>query len=99
VRAGLVQDPRDYDWSSYRVYAYGDEDGLTDIHELYELLGKDIGDRQKNYREYVLSSREKEEEELREKMGKGVLGTGEFQREIKKRAIDYRRPKRGRPEK
>lgn len=99
LRAGLVKDPKEYPWSSYRVYAYGREDGITDRHEIYEALGKERIRRQKAYREFVHSNRDKEEQEIKEKMGEGVIGVEGFRAEIEKRAINARRPRKGRPKK
>jgi hypothetical protein len=97
LRAGLVKDIRRYPWSSYNVYAYGKNDGLTDLHVLYEALGGEEKQRQKEYRDYVLSNRDKEEEELRLKMSLGVIGDGGFQHQIQKQLVESKRPKRGRP--
>lgn len=36
VRAGLVKNAKDWRWSSYRVYAYGEYDPLIDIMPSYE---------------------------------------------------------------
>lgn len=99
LRAGLVKDLKGYPWSSYRVYAYGRQDGITDRHEIYEALGKEPIRRQRAYREFVHSNRDKEEQEIREKMGRGVIGVEGFRAEIEKRAVDARRPRRGRPKK
>jgi putative transposase len=99
LRAGIVKDPREYSWSSYRVYGYGKRDGLTDRNDLYEGMGKGASQRQRAYREYVSSNRDKEEQEIREKMGKGIIGTMEFQERMNKRVIEARRPRRGRPRK
>jgi len=99
LRAGLVKDPREYAWSSYRVYAYGKEDGLTDRHEIYDVMGKEPSRRQKAYREYVLSNRDKEEQEIRDKMGGGIIGAEGFREEIEKKVVEAKRPKRGRPRK
>ena len=55
LRAGMVNDLKEYPWSSYRVYGYGKEDGLTDRHDIYEAMGRDQLQRQRSYREYVLS--------------------------------------------
>jgi hypothetical protein len=55
--------------------------------------------RRKAYREFVHSNRDKEEQEIKEKMGKGVIGVEGFQAEIEKRAINARRPRKGRPKK
>jgi putative transposase len=53
VRAGIVKDPRDYRWSSYRAYAYGKENSLVDEHPIYWELSKDESDRRKRYRDFV----------------------------------------------
>jgi putative transposase len=99
LRAGIVKDPREYLWSSYRVYGYGKEDGLTDRDEIYEAMGKDQTERQRAYREYVSSNRDKEEQEIREKMGRGIIGAERFQKEIGRKMIEVKRPRRGRPRK
>src|SRR3989337_1948027 len=53
VRAGIVKDPRDYRWSSYRAYAYGKENSLVDEHAIYWELSKDESDRRQRDREIV----------------------------------------------
>jgi hypothetical protein len=53
VRAGLVKDPRDYRWSSYRAYAYGKRDSLVDEHPIYHELSEGELNRRKRYREFV----------------------------------------------
>jgi putative transposase len=99
LRARLVKDPEEYPWSSYRVYAYGKADGLTDRHEIYDAMGKESGTRKRAYREYVCSNRDREEREIRERMARGVIGAELFQEKIEKRVMEVRRPKRGRPRK
>jgi len=99
LRAGVVKDPREYPWSSYRVYGYGKGDGLTDRHDLYEVMGKSPPQSQRAYREYVCSNRDKEEQEIREKMAKGAIGAAGFQEQMGKKAIEIKRPRRGRPRK
>ena len=99
LRAMLVRDLKDYAWSSYRVYAHGKEDGITDRHEIYESMGKELTKRYEAYQEYVLSNRDKEEKEIREKMLKGVMGSEGFQKSVEKKVMDRGRKKRGRPRK
>ncbi len=99
LRAGMVKDLKEYLWSSYRVYAYGKADGVTDRHEIYDAMGKENGARQRAYREYVCSNRDKEEQEIREKMARGVIGAEIYQEKIEKRVMEARRPRRGRPRK
>ena len=51
VRAKLVQDPKNYPWSSYRAYAEGDDNLVLAPHPLYEVLGATPSERQQQYRE------------------------------------------------
>ena len=55
VRAGKVKHPKDYKWSSYRFYAYGEQMGTWDLTPApaYLNLGKTPEERQKKYREMV----------------------------------------------
>lgn len=53
VRAGLVQDPGEYRWSSYRFYAYGEPNELLDTDFLYETLGENESECRVRYREFV----------------------------------------------
>jgi hypothetical protein len=62
-------------------------------------MGKGPSQRQRAYREYVWSNRDKEEQEIREKMAKGAIGVAEFQEQMDKKAIEIKRPRRGRPRK
>ena len=96
LRVGIVNDLRKYRWSSFGVYGYGEEDGLTDRHEIYENMGKDPFRRQRAYVEFVCSSRDREGQEIREKMGRGIIGTEGFQTIIAKKVIEEKRPRRGR---
>jgi len=51
VRAGMVADPAQYRWSSYRANAQGEADPLVDPHEVYLALGVDSASRQAAWRE------------------------------------------------
>ena len=50
VRAGIVENPMKYKWSSYNYYAYGEKNFLVDRDPLYNGLGKDEIERQIEYR-------------------------------------------------
>ncbi len=52
VRAGMVRDPREYSWSSYRANAEGKHSRLLTPHPLYLSLGADAGRRSARYREF-----------------------------------------------
>lgn len=99
LRVGLVADPHDYQWTSYRAYAHDDADGLTDIQPLYAGFGRNEAQRKKAYRDYVLSYRDREEQEMREKMIGGILGGPGFVEAMESRILGSNRPKRGRPRK
>jgi putative transposase len=51
VRAGMVEHPAEYPWSSYRANAQGEDDSLVKTHPLFEALGLDAVSRQAAYRE------------------------------------------------
>lgn len=52
-RSTMDAHPRDYKWSSYRYYAYGQEDPLITPAPSYLSLGLSAGERQNAYREMV----------------------------------------------
>jgi len=54
--AGSVKNPEDYQWSSYRHYAFGEKDPLIDTNPFYYDLGKTDEKRQKYYRELMYNS-------------------------------------------
>ena len=51
VRAGMVEHPGEYRWSSYRANAQGEESPLLTRHETFLALGGDAESRQAAYRE------------------------------------------------
>lgn len=53
VRAGIVTDPGDYPWSSYRCHAYGEAAPLWSIHPRYEALAATPSKRQAVYRKRI----------------------------------------------
>ncbi|MBT8354071.1 MAG: transposase [Desulfobacterales bacterium] len=50
IRAGLVNDPGDYVWSSYRAHALGTSARMWTPHPMYLALGKNDGERCWTYR-------------------------------------------------
>lgn len=57
LRAGIVNDPASYYWSSYNFYAKGKHDDIITESLLYSGMGNTLEERQKHYRSYVLESR------------------------------------------
>jgi len=53
LRAGMVQDLKDYLWSSYPFYAHGASNPLMDEDPYYQGLGPDAAQRQEAYRKFV----------------------------------------------
>ena len=49
VRAGMVEHPADYPWSSFRYNALGQDDSLITPHDLYLRLGTKEESRRANY--------------------------------------------------
>ena len=54
VRAGVVTNPRDYPWSSYRVYAEGAASAIVTLNPRYDALGTESTERQQAYRRFIL---------------------------------------------
>ncbi len=49
VRAGLVRRPKEWEWSSYRHYAFGEPNALIDDAAEYLALGRNGAERRKAY--------------------------------------------------
>lgn len=82
VRAKMVEDPKEYVWSSYGVYAYGKKDALIDEHPVYVQLSEDQGERKRKYREFVRGML-REKEALKGEMDKRIMyGSEGFMQEI-----------------
>ncbi len=90
VRAKLVEDPKDYKWSSYNAYAYGKMDGITDMDLLYDSLGKTHEERQESYRLPI------QEETVN--LNLRFLGSKRFINKMEEKfGVDNLKAKRGRP--
>ena len=82
VRAKIAADPKDYTWSSYRVYAYGKRDMLVDEHPVYLQLSEDEVERKRKYREFVRGMN-KEKEAMKGEMDKRIVyGSESFVQEM-----------------
>ena len=100
VRAGMVRDPAEYRWSSYRHHALGESNGMIRDHELFLALGEDAAERRQAYRALFRAQLDDEAiADIRKATNQGlVLGNERFRAEIE-RALGKRlgpRP-RGRP--
>jgi len=100
VRAKVVEDPKEYKWSSYNAYAYGKKDGVVDDNPIYRGLSKNEAERRKRYREFIkgmLQGRKAMKGEMDRRL---VYGSEAFTAKMKKRyEIEEAIKLRGRPRK
>lgn len=84
VRAGMVKDPADYPWSSYRVNGLGRQNKMWSPHKIYQQLGKTADERLSVYRELFTSQLDQNVlQKIRVESNKGlVLGNDKFKREV-----------------
>ena len=74
VRAGLVQVPEAYRWSSYRTHAFGERDALVAPHALYEALASAADRRQEAWRQICAPPLQAEQlEALRKSIAGGAV--------------------------
>ena len=90
LRAGLVEVPWDYPWSSARAYALGQNDALTSVETNtgYQSIGRDQDERQAEWRKFLQDSSSSTDEPLF-RNGGIAIGTKDFQERV--------RLKKGRP--
>ena len=102
VRAGVVEHPGEYRWSSYRANAQGEACSALRPHACYRALGADQNERQAAYRELFRYQLDPGlVDEIREATnGNYVLGSTRFQDQVA-RALGRRvtRGRSGRPRK
>lgn len=102
LRAGMVSDPVDYKWSSYRSKVQGIQDAVVDFDSTYLALDGDEQERRKTYAQYVYETiPESEIVLIREALQRGQLTGGErFRREVfKKHGVWVSNKRPGRPRK
>ena len=91
VRAGMVKDPAQYPWSSYRWHGLGEANALIRDHALYAALGRTPEERQAGYRGLFRTELDEEAlSDIRKAANQGlVLGDERFAKEIE-RALGVR---------
>jgi len=84
VRAGMVSDPGEYHWSSYRINGLGNISDLCTPHDEYLRLGNDASERRHNYRLFLSHHVDGELlKEIRDNTHKGMaVGSDRFKEEI-----------------
>lgn len=105
VRAGMVEHPSEYQWSSYRKNALGQEDVLAQPHFIYQELGRTESDRETAYAQLFDSLlSEGDISMIRDSTNKGwALGNARFREKIEmlsgRRASPRPRGKSKKPDK
>lgn len=102
VRAGMVNAPGDYRWSSHRHHAHAEPDPVIDEHPLFSSLGATAYERCAAYRDLFKTHLDADRvRAVREAVNVGMpLGNSRFCQQIEatlKRRLGY--AKRGRPRK
>jgi len=102
VRAGMVEAPADYAWSSYRGNALGEENPILSAHADYLALGRSDSERRDAYRALFATDLDHNTlTQMRECLQTGTpLGNDRFREQIEQalgRPVGYSR--RGRPKK
>ena len=84
VRAGMVTDPGDYHWSSYRAHALGIHARLWQAHSTYLSLGESDLTRQNVYRDLMNEVLDQKVlAKIRQCVNKGlVLGSEKFRKQV-----------------
>jgi len=88
VRAGMVGDPSEYPWSSYRANGLGKTIELWCPHRVYRQLGTTLADRASAYRELFSGQLDKPTlNSIRQAVNQGMaLGSERFKSEIERLA-------------
>lgn len=86
VRAGMVDAPEAYQWSSYRRLALGEADPLVTPHPVYETLGATEPERQRAYRALFANSLPEQSNRVirHATLGGSALGSARFCARIEK---------------
>ena len=97
VRAGMVEHPAEYRWSSYRANAQAEQSALITRHSLYQALGEATGARLEAYRELFRHQLELGlVDQIRSATnGNYALGSSRFTAEVER--VLGRRVTRGKP--
>lgn len=86
VRAGIVNSPELYRWSSYRARAFGEKNSILDLDPWYNSLGSTAEERQIGYRQFFQNSiPELTLKLIRETTNRGgLLGSDVFRKRVKR---------------
>ena len=90
VRAGMVSNPLEYKWSSYRAYLGMDKISWLDTSVTLRRFGRTLAEQRKNYREFV--EEKVSENPLKEMVYGAILGSEKFidnvQKKLRSKPLD-----------
>ena len=96
VKAGITEDPKEYEYSSYNVYAYGRKDEIVEYNPIYLESGKTTKERKLNYRNDIKGELCRDKVNLNARF----MGSGTFVKEMENKfQVSNMRLKKGRPQK
>ena len=98
VKAGIVDDPQDYKWSSYRFYAFGERNPLLDFNPEYLALADDFEGRKSEYIKFVKDGI-KDRRSLLRYFKIGAYGDEDFIKNMKQKGLKQVDWRIGRPKK
>lgn len=104
VRAGLVEKPEDWRWSSFNFYAFGKGEPLIekiiDIDPFYLAMAESLKSRQELYRARIGEVMQEEFlKKVKVQFDKGIYGSEEFVEQMSKKLGVTWNKKKGRPRK
>ncbi len=89
VRAGLVDAPADYPWSSHRVYLGLEQDPMVNRDAVLKLFSQEIGEARRLYEAFVLEAiHEGSRDEYYRTVDQRLLGGEEFVKEVEHKATE-----------
>jgi putative transposase len=88
VRAGMVRQPEEYPWSSYRAYLGLNKDGLVDTGLVLGMFSKDLKRGRRLFREYMREEEKASKEEFYRTVDQVILGDEEFVERVRGRVKD-----------
>lgn len=96
IKAKMVKDLADYEWSSYKYYTEKRFEDVVDENPFYPELFKNAKDKNIEYKNYIMKGQDEKRSESRI-FRVGVYGSKEFRDKLKEKGIDGKWSHSGRP--
>ena len=85
VRAGIVRQPEEYEWSSHREYLGMNKKGVVDTERLLGMFSEDLKRGRRLYREYMRKEEKASKEDFYRTVDQRVLGDEAFVERVRER--------------